>query len=184
VAKEPDRRGEHEVSRKTIARGMPGDSGVTVATTCTLFAAAHRRPAFPAPSDGRVEENFSKARADCAARFMGMSGGRHCEPTGRANARPITGSAKQSICSLCGDMDCFVASAPRNDGPCSPGGAKRSPRLSLRDVPDCAEPVIGRRFRPLAGHGDFLLNLARLIVIGFALKPCNIPSNLDQTRPI
>jgi hypothetical protein len=44
--------------------------------------------------------------------------------------------------------------------------------------------VIGRRFRPLAGHGDFLLNLARLIVIGFALNPCNIPSNLDQTRPI
>src|ERR1700690_93141 len=30
VAKEPDHRGEHEVSRKTIARGMPGVSGVTV----------------------------------------------------------------------------------------------------------------------------------------------------------
>jgi hypothetical protein len=29
VAKEPDRRGEHEISRKTIARGMPGVSGVT-----------------------------------------------------------------------------------------------------------------------------------------------------------
>jgi hypothetical protein len=29
VAKEPDRRGEHEGNRKTIARGMPGDSGVT-----------------------------------------------------------------------------------------------------------------------------------------------------------
>jgi len=42
---------------------------------------------------------------------------------------------------------------------------------------------IGRRFRPLAGHGDFLLNLARLIVIGFALNPCNIPSNLEPTRP-
>jgi hypothetical protein len=124
VAKEPDRRGELEENRKTIARGMPGDSGVTVATTCTLFAAAHRRPAFPAPSDERVEENFSKARADCAARFMGMSRGRHRNPTGRANARPMT------------------------------------------------------------GHGDFLLNLARLIVIGFALNPCNIPSNLDQTRPI
>jgi hypothetical protein len=105
----------------------------------------------------------------------------------------IASEAKQSIRSLCGDMDCFVASAPLrkrfafvagNDGPCSPGGAKRSPRLSLPDVPDCAEPVIGRRFRPLAGHGDFLLNLARLIVIGFALNPCNIPSNLDQTRPI
>jgi hypothetical protein len=36
----------------------------------------------------------------------------------------------------------------------------------------------------MTGHGDFLLNLARLIVIGFALNPCNIPFNLDQTRPI
>jgi hypothetical protein len=51
-----------------------------------------------------------------------------------------------------------------------------------RDDPlrDCAN---GRRFRPLAGHGDILLNLARLIVIGFALNPCNIPSSLEPTRP-
>ena len=34
---------------------------------------------------------------------------RHCEPAGRANARPMTGSAKQSILPLCGEMDCFVA---------------------------------------------------------------------------
>jgi hypothetical protein len=27
--KKPDRRGEYDISRKTIARGMPGDSGVT-----------------------------------------------------------------------------------------------------------------------------------------------------------
>jgi hypothetical protein len=35
---------------------------------------------------------------------------RHCEPTGRANARPMTGSAKQSISPHKGRMDCFVAS--------------------------------------------------------------------------
>jgi hypothetical protein len=64
VAKEPDRRGELEGNRKTIARGMPGDSGVTVATTCTLFAAAHRRPAFPAPSDWRVKENSGKTSGE------------------------------------------------------------------------------------------------------------------------
>jgi hypothetical protein len=68
VAKEPDRRGEHEGNRKTIARGMPGDSGVTVATTCTLFAAAHRRPAFPAPSDERARKFKAKPRALRAAR--------------------------------------------------------------------------------------------------------------------
>jgi len=40
---------------------------------------------------------------------------RHCEPTGRANARPMTGSAKQSSLPLKERMDCFVARAPRND---------------------------------------------------------------------
>jgi len=35
---------------------------------------------------------------------------RHCEPTGRANARPMTGSAKQSIAPPKEGMDCFVAS--------------------------------------------------------------------------
>src|SRR5260370_40528468 len=35
----------------------------------------------------------------------------HCEPTGRANARPMTGSAKQSILSSRGGMDCFAALA-------------------------------------------------------------------------
>src|SRR5260370_42029425 len=35
---------------------------------------------------------------------------RHCEPTGRANARPMTGSAKQSISPRKERMDCFVAS--------------------------------------------------------------------------
>src|SRR5204863_3180037 len=35
---------------------------------------------------------------------------RHCEPPGRAKARPMTGSAKQSILPLRGEMDCFVAS--------------------------------------------------------------------------
>src|SRR6185437_2524831 len=34
---------------------------------------------------------------------------RHCEPTGRANARPMTGSAKQSIFPRKQSMDCFVA---------------------------------------------------------------------------
>jgi hypothetical protein len=34
---------------------------------------------------------------------------RHCEPTGRANARPMTGSAKQSIVRLVLKLDCFVA---------------------------------------------------------------------------
>jgi hypothetical protein len=54
--KQRGHRGEREVSRKTIARGMPGRSGVTVVTTLVRFLFCVRgcgcieRPAFPAPS--------------------------------------------------------------------------------------------------------------------------------------
>ncbi len=41
---------------------------------------------------------------------------RHCEPTGRANARPMTGSAKQSIGVPGGGLYCFGRCAPRNGG--------------------------------------------------------------------
>jgi len=38
VSNKPGHRGEREVSRKTIARGMPGRSGVTVVTnSCVCF---------------------------------------------------------------------------------------------------------------------------------------------------
>jgi hypothetical protein len=37
VTRKPDHRGEHEISRKTIARGMPGVSGVTVVTNARAF---------------------------------------------------------------------------------------------------------------------------------------------------
>jgi hypothetical protein len=49
--------GEHGISRKPIAQGMPGCSGCTCMLVCVLFAhiahetaGASRRPAFPAPS--------------------------------------------------------------------------------------------------------------------------------------
>jgi hypothetical protein len=35
---------------------------------------------------------------------------RHCEPTGRAKARPMTGAAKQSI-EQQGSVDCFASLA-------------------------------------------------------------------------
>ncbi|HEY1637300.1 MAG TPA: hypothetical protein VGF62_02150 [Rhizomicrobium sp.] len=55
---------------------------------------------------------------------------RHCEPTGRANARPMTGSAKQSIRPCKERMDCFVAYAPRNDV-----------EIQLRDLAACPREV-------------------------------------------
>jgi hypothetical protein len=41
VTKKPDHRGERDISRKTIARGMPGVSGVTVVTmlVCSFYFA-------------------------------------------------------------------------------------------------------------------------------------------------
>ena len=56
--KSPVRRGEHGVAVKTIAWGMPGDSGVTcgdytrvLILFCTRGCGCIERPAFPAPFD-------------------------------------------------------------------------------------------------------------------------------------
>ena len=67
-----------------------------------------------------------------------LSPPRHYEPTGRTNARrPMTGSAKQSMAGLV-RLDCFAASAPRNDE--TPHGNLSNPspspfRLSGKPMP-------------------------------------------------
>src|SRR5258706_1623868 len=66
VSNKPGHRGEREVSRKTIARGMPGNSGVTVVTnSCVCFftheaagALGARHSLRPLFSEGR--NNFAK----------------------------------------------------------------------------------------------------------------------------
>jgi hypothetical protein len=53
VANKPGHQGELEVSRKTIAQGMPVETGEPVATTSCIFCTNHGcigHPAFPAPS--------------------------------------------------------------------------------------------------------------------------------------
>ena len=128
-------------------------SGVTVVTNARVYYHYTRgcgrigRPAFPAPSDFRGRNEQAKPRAKSAARSRSCVR-RHClrqtrsvcarEPTGRANARPMTGSAtKQSILSLCREMDCF------------------------------AEPVIGRRFAPARWLAMTVLGPSRLFEIQF-----------------
>jgi hypothetical protein len=84
VAKEPGHRGERDISRKTIARGMPGVSGVTVVTNACAFYTPHAaagassarhslRPLFSgdATSKQNSRENMRRDRGavDC----------RHCE---------------------------------------------------------------------------------------------------------
>src|SRR5437763_702462 len=75
VSNKPGHRGEHEVSRKTIARGVPGETGVTVVTTLVCFILFRtrdcgriQRPAFPAPSGFSGAGLQSKTRAQAAAR--------------------------------------------------------------------------------------------------------------------
>jgi len=41
VARKPGHPGERDISRKTIARGMPGVSGVTVVTNACAFYTPH-----------------------------------------------------------------------------------------------------------------------------------------------
>jgi hypothetical protein len=73
---------------------------------------------------------------------------RHCEPTGRANARPMTGSAKQSISPRKERMDCFVAIAPRKDG----GTTPRDVTESTRDGYRCAPPILQKYWSQRALH--------------------------------
>ncbi len=71
------RRGEHGISRKAIAQGMPDCSDCTCMLVCAFFAhlctrdrGCSKHPAFPAPSFWR-ERKFGKARAHGAARRRG-----------------------------------------------------------------------------------------------------------------
>jgi hypothetical protein len=73
VSNKPGHRGEREVSRKTIARGMPGRSGVTVVTMLVCFvlfrtrgcgALGARHSLRPLIGGREVQ---SKTRAKCAA---------------------------------------------------------------------------------------------------------------------
>src|SRR3982750_2032478 len=78
----PDHRGEPEGNRKTIARGMPGVSGVTVVTMLVCFfilharLRAHRAPGIPCALSGaessrhnssRCGENAKPCLESCAA---------------------------------------------------------------------------------------------------------------------
>src|SRR5437773_3104539 len=75
VSNKPGHRGEREVSRKTIARGMPGenrcdrgDYARVLFLLCTRGCGRVGRPAFPAPSEFSGRMFTSKTRAYRAAR--------------------------------------------------------------------------------------------------------------------
>jgi hypothetical protein len=62
VARKPGHRGERGISRKTIARGMPGDSGVTVVTTLVCFFHFAHKAAGAASARHSLRPLFSRER--------------------------------------------------------------------------------------------------------------------------
>src|SRR5216684_6009070 len=108
VSNKPGHRGEHEVSRKTIARGMPG----LLRCTCGDYArvlylfrtrgcGCIGRPAFPAPSDMRAERSCTTSGA--SRRGIAES---------YLNAPSLRGARRRSNPHLLrGNMDCFASLA-------------------------------------------------------------------------
>src|SRR5258707_10763953 len=78
VSNKPGHRGEREVSRKTIARGMPGETGVTVVTmlVCLFYFACEAAGASSArhslrPLISERRNGFCTTRANRAAGMRG-----------------------------------------------------------------------------------------------------------------
>src|SRR6266436_6238373 len=110
VSNKPGHRGEHEVSRKTIARGMPGRSGVTVVTMLVCFFILHARPrriarpAFPAPSLSRAHSVINSGAIRAARTWnSGRLAGRNISslakaaPTGQKNPEKEKTPAERHI---------------------------------------------------------------------------------------
>src|SRR5258707_6061600 len=87
VANKPGHRGEHEATVKTIARGMPGDPGVTVVTNARVYyttraaagASGARHSLRPLIFRGRESKQNSGAMRGEIAKLRLESEPRHCE---------------------------------------------------------------------------------------------------------
>jgi hypothetical protein len=97
VTKKPDHQGEHEVNRNTIACGNAGCPGATVVTNARAYystraaAGATGTRHSPLPLLGqRIQAQLGRI-ASRERKVISVVG--WAKPTGRANARPMTGSA-------------------------------------------------------------------------------------------
>jgi hypothetical protein len=89
-----------------VPSGDPVRRGFSVLSLASLQYWIARRSLSSGRPKGRT--GWRATTVEDVARW---SRNRHCEPTGRANARSMTGSAKQSILSSRGEMDCFASLA-------------------------------------------------------------------------
>jgi hypothetical protein len=108
------------------ARRDPIATGACCRSNCGPNVARHTHSWLWVPARPRGACHRAALCADPLARLAGTTEivdsnfkqpgrvpNRHCEPTGRANARPMTGSAKQSIAAPGKKVDCFADA--RND---------------------------------------------------------------------
>jgi len=83
--KRPEHRGERDISRRTIARGVPGDSGVTCMLVCAFYSILHTRPRGASAARHSLRPYFGEGgnlRAYLgrrASRDRGSVFNRHCE---------------------------------------------------------------------------------------------------------
>jgi len=105
-ARTPGPRGERDISRNTIAWGMPDVSGASAVNTRVHTPTTKRtrgcgcigHPAFPAPS---------YCRGWFEQQTRALFAPRECEGVFSV----IASEAKQSILPFCGEMDCFASLA-------------------------------------------------------------------------
>src|SRR3984957_18659668 len=120
--KRPEHRGEHEVAVKTIAWGMPGDSGVTCMLVCALplplhtRPRAHRAPGIPCALNSERAGIKSKTRGVCAGEIAKVCLAVIARSTLVRQSPPSgEGGCDEAIhLSACSAMDCFAYA--RNDG--------------------------------------------------------------------
>src|SRR5258707_11278773 len=108
VSNKPGHRGERKVSRKTIARGMPGETGVTVVTmlVCLFYFACEAAGALSARHS--LRPLFSERRNNFAK--LGP-----IAPRDRGGAPSLRGAKRRSNPLLLrGNMDCFASLAMTN----------------------------------------------------------------------
>ena len=77
VTNKPGHRGEREGNRKTIARGMPGVSGVTVVTNSCAFYFAHEA-AGASGARHSLRPLYSEGTGSCITRAFRAAGMRSC----------------------------------------------------------------------------------------------------------
>src|SRR6202165_6338100 len=101
VTRKPDRRGEHEISRKTIACGNAGRFRCTRCYSCAFYHyQVHTRPRVQrAPGIPRALPGADTTGTTRALRAAGL-------PTHLSTSLRGALATKQSIL-LCGPMDCF-----------------------------------------------------------------------------